>query len=350
MPPPFTPPPPNHRPRMLRVRDGLRDGLGGDVTYLRVSLTRQSNLARIRGHVEGAEASPIKPMNRNETVHLVKVFTSLGVRKVRLTGGEPLLRRDLETIVAGISPEVEGRVHLTTNGTLLPRRARALADAGLLGVNLNLDAADRAAYKRITGKDALGKALAGLDAARNAGLQVKLNATVVRGWNEDQILPLVHLAQREGLDLRFIECMPRRGETWELDRFVAAAEILRIIREGLDIDLIEETARHAEDGPARVYRLSGPNVMASGKVGIISAQHSNACDRCNRVRLTSRGELKICRFGQPQVDLLKPLRQQAPQEVLVRLIRQGLYAKRPCHPLQRDGKLEVVQGLWQLGG
>lgn len=339
---------------MLRVRDGLRDGLGGDVTYLRVSLTRQSNLARIRGKVEGADASSVKPMNRNETVHLIKVFTSLGIRKVRLTGGEPLLRRDLETIVAGVSPEVEGRVHLTTNGTLLPRRARALADAGLMGVNINLDAADRAAYKRITGKDALGKALAGLEAARNAGLLVKLNATVVRGWNEDQILPLVHLAQQEGLELRFIECMPRRGETWELDRFVAAAEILRIIREGLGIDLVEETARHAEDGPARIYRLSGANGLSGdlggGKVGIISAQHSNACDRCNRVRLTSRGELKVCRFGQPRVDLLEPLRRHAPQEVLVRLIRQGLRAKRPCHPFQRGGRLEMAQGLWQLGG
>jgi len=331
---------------MLRVRDGLRDGLGGEVTYLRVSLTRQTNLARLRGSVRDLTHPDGRPMSRNEAVHLIKVFTSLGIRKVRLTGGEPLLRRDLETIVAGISPEVEGLVHLTTNGTLLARRARALADAGLAGVNLNLDAAERAAFRKVTGKDALGKALAGLEAAQRAGLRVKLNAVVVRGWNEDQILPLVRLAQREGVHLRFIECMPRRGEVWELDRFMPAAEILRTIREGLGTDLVEETGQPGEDGPARLFRLPGQ----AGKVGIISALNTNACDHCHRVRLTSHGELKLCRFGPPKADLLTALRHHATQASLVRLLRQALQAKRPCHPLQRSGLLEVAQGLWQVGG
>jgi len=344
--PVFPPSPQCRLPRMLRVRDGLRDGLGGDITYLRVSLTRQGNLARIRGRTEEPDGSDRRPMSRNEAVYLIRVLTSLGIRKVRLTGGEPLLRRDLETIVAGISPEVEGSVHLTTNGTLLARRARALAEVGLAGVNLNLDAAERTAYHRITGKDALGKALAGLDAAREAGLKVKLNATVVRGWNEDQILPLVRLAQREGLLLRFIECMPHRGETWDLGRFIPAAEILRTIREGLGIDLLETTHHSPDDGPARIYGLPG----REGGVGIISGQNPNACDRCNRVRLTSRGELKVCRFGPPSVDLLEPLRRHAPQETLVRLIRQGLQAKRPCHPGRRGVQLEPAEGLWQLGG
>ena len=186
----FPIPPESQLPRMLRVKDGLKDGLGRDITYLRVSVTEQCNLACVyckprTGSLERAEAPA---MSRNEVVQLVKVFTSLGIRKVRLTGGEPLLRRDLETIIAGISPEVEGRVHLTTNGIHLARRARSLRDAGLSGVNVSLDAADRATFERLTGKDGLGRVLAGLEAARAVGLKTKLNAVVLRGWNEDQIL------------------------------------------------------------------------------------------------------------------------------------------------------------------
>ncbi|HJW72408.1 MAG TPA: radical SAM protein, partial [Geothrix sp.] len=133
-----------HQPRMLRVRETLKDGLGRRVSYLRVSVTEQCNLACVycKPRTGLGERTEAPAMNRHEVVDLVKIFTSLGVRKVRLTGGEPLMRRDLELIVAGLSPEVEGRVHLTTNGLTLARRARSLKDAGLMGVNVSLDAAD----------------------------------------------------------------------------------------------------------------------------------------------------------------------------------------------------------------
>lgn len=344
----FPIPPESQLPRMLRVKDGLKDGLGRDITYLRVSVTEQCNLACVyckprTGSLERAEAPA---MSRNEVVQLVKVFTSLGIRKVRLTGGEPLLRRDLETIIAGISPEVEGRVHLTTNGIHLARRARSLRDAGLSGVNVSLDAADRATFERLTGKDGLGRVLAGLEAARSVGLKTKLNAVVLRGWNEDQILPLARLAQQDGIQVRFIEFMPYQGNGWGQDQFMSAAEILRTIQDGLGTELEEEPGLGLEEGPARLFKIPG----SQGKVGVISTLSADFCDRCNRVRLTSRGELKACLFGNQVVDLLEPLRNHATHEDLVHLIRQALTEKLDCHPMRRGEQPNPAQGMWQVGG
>lgn len=346
--PALFPTPEHHPPRMLRLRDGLRDGLGRDITYLRVSVTEQCNLACVyckprTGAPERAEAPA---MSRHEVIQIVKVFTSLGVRKVRLTGGEPLLRRDLETIVAGISPEVDGRVHLTTNGIHLARRARGLRHAGLSGVNVSLDAAERQAFGRLTRKDGLSKVLAGLEAARSAGLKAKLNAVVLKGWNEDQILPLARLAQTEGLQVRFIEFMPYQGNGWGQEQFMPAAEILRTVQEGLGADLVEEPVVGLEEGPARLFRLPG----SEGKVGVISSLSADFCDRCNRVRLTSRGELKACLFGSRPVDLLEPLRHHASHEDLARLIRQTLLDKQECHPMRHGQAPEFAGGMWQVGG
>lgn len=348
MSPLFPIPPESQLPRMLRVKDGLMDGLGRGITYLRVSVTEQCNLACVyckprTGTLERMEAPA---MSRNEVVQLVKVFTSLGIRKVRLTGGEPLLRRDLETIIAGISPEVEGRVHLTTNGIHLARRARALRDAGLSGVNVSLDAADRGTFERLTGKDGLGKVLAGLEAARSVGLKTKLNAVVLRGWNEDQILPLARLAQQDGIQVRFIEFMPYQGNGWGKDQFMPAAEILRVVQDGLGTELLEEPGFGLEEGPARLFQIPG----SEGKVGVISTLSADFCDRCNRVRLTSRGQLRACLFGNQSVDLLEPLRNHASHEDLVHLIRQTLTEKLDCHPMRRGEHPDLSQGMWQVGG
>ena len=340
--------PPVQPPRMLRLRDGLKDGLGRPITYLRVSLTEQCNFACVyckprTGHQARGEAPA---MSRDEVVRLVRVFTSLGVRKVRLTGGEPLLRRDLEPIVAGISPEVDGRVHLTTNGLHLARRAWSLRDAGLSGVNISLDAAERSAFQRLTGKDGLARVLTGLDAARAAGLKAKLNAVILRGWNDDQIAPLARLAQREDLQVRFIEFMPYQANGWGREQFMPADEILRRVREGLEEELEAEPQVGLEEGPARLFRLPG----GRGKVGVISTLSQDFCDRCNRVRLTSRGGLKTCLFGPEPVDLLQPLRNHAAHEDLVRLVRQALGGKQDCHPMRHGEAPAPGAGMWQVGG
>jgi molybdenum cofactor biosynthesis protein A len=341
-------PPKTELPRMLQVRDGLKDGLGRGITYLRVSVTEQCNLACVycKPRTGTPERLGPPPMSRNEVVQLVKVFTSLGIRKVRLTGGEPLMRRDLETIIAGISPEVEGRVHLTTNGIHLARRARALREAGLSGVNVSLDAADRDTFQRLTQKNGLDKVLAGLEAARAVGLKAKLNTVVLRGWNEDQIVPLARLAKEKGLQVRFIEFMPYQGNGWNRDQFMPAAEILKTIQEGLGMELKEEPIVGLEEGPAQLFRIPG----SLGKVGVISTLSADFCARCNRVRLTSRGELKACLFGNQPVDLLEPLRNHASHEDLVHIIRRALIEKLDCHPMRRGEEPILTDGMWQVGG
>ncbi|MBK9798058.1 MAG: GTP 3',8-cyclase MoaA [Holophagaceae bacterium] len=339
---------PPQPPRMLRVRDGLKDGLGRGITYLRVSVTEQCNLACVycKPRTGQSQRQEAPAMSRNEVVALVKVFTSLGIRKVRLTGGEPLLRRDLETIIAGISPEVDGRVHLTTNGFHLARRARALRDAGLAGLNVSLDAAEGRTFERLTQKKGLTKVLVGIEAARAVGLRAKLNTVVLRGWNEDQIVPLARLAQREGLQVRFIEFMPYLGNGWDRDQFMPAAEILQTIQEGLGLELEEEPPLGLEEGPARLFRMPG----SEGKVGVISTLSTDFCARCNRVRLTSRGELKACLFGGPTVGLLEPLRNHASHEDLVQLIRRTLTDKLACHPMRSGDQPALAHGMWQVGG
>ncbi len=347
MSPLFPLPPASQQPCMLHLRDGLKDGLGRTVSYLRVAVTEQGNLGCFHGlpGLGGLEPKGSPAMSRNEVVRLVKLFTSLGIRKVRLTGGEPLLRRDLETIVAGLCPEVEGRVHLTTNGLCLARRARRLREAGLAGVNINLDAADRGTFERLTGKNGFAKVLAGLEAARAVGLKVKLNAVILRGWNDDQIVPLARIAQREGLQVRFIEFTPNPGSAMGHEHFMPAADVLRTVQEGLGIALEEEPGLGLEDGPARLFRMSG----GSGKVGVVATLSSAFCDGCNRVRLTSRGELMACRFGDQAIDLLGPLRRRTSHDDLVQLIRKALAAKPDSHLLHR-GVQPPGQGLQQVGG
>ena len=328
--------------------EGLRDGLGRRITYLRVSVTEQCNLACVycKPRTGQLERSDPPAMIRDEVVRLVRVFTALGIRKVRLTGGEPMMRPDLESIVEGISGPLAGRVHLTTNGVFLPRRAAALRSAGLGSVNVSLDAAEATAFARLTRSESFGQVMAGLEACRKAGLRAKLNVVVLRGWNEDQIVPLARLALAEPIQVRFIEFMPYKGNGWRADHFVPAAEILDRIREGLGTELVEEPQIGLEEGPARLFLIPG----APGKVGVISPLSADFCDRCNRVRLTSRGELKACLFGNQPVDLLEPLRNHASHEAVAHLIRQALTEKLDCHPMRRGQDPEFAGGMWQVGG
>ncbi len=333
---------------MLHLRDGLKDGSGRGVSYLRVAVTEQDNLSCF--HAGPGASAPARKgtpvMTRNEVVRLVKVFTSLGIRKVRLVGGEPLLRRDLETIVAGICPEVDGRVHLSTNGLQLARRARSLREAGLQGVNISLDAADRGTFERLTGMNGYGRVLAGLEAARAVDLQVKLNAVILRGWNDDQIVPLALFAQREGLQVRFIEFTPDPGKGLGQEPFMASADILRTIQAGLGIALEEAPGIGLEEGPARLFRMPG----GDGQVGVVATLSADFCDGCNRVRLTSRGELMACRFGHQAIDLLGPLRNRTSHGDLVQRIRLALADKPDSHSMRRGDLPQPAQGLWHVGG
>lgn len=333
---------------MLRIREGLKDGLERDITYLRVSITAPGNLARPAcQRQEGIEEGfPSPAMRRGELVRLVKVFTSLGIRRVRLTGGEPLRRRDLEPLIAGISPELEEGVHLSTHGTLLARRARGLHDAGLSGLIVSLPAADRATFQRLTRKNAFDRVRAGLEAARAAGLQIRLQADIVQGWNEDQILPLARLAQTEGLPIGFANDTLQEGPGWAQGTCPPATTILQVLQTGFGTELEEIPGSGFEEGQKRHFRLPGSN----GLVSVLSPLGTAACHRCNRVHLDNRGRLMACLSGYRKVDLLEPLRHHASHEDLVRLIRQALSNKRDCPPAHESHQPAVGPDRRQVSG
>lgn len=334
-------------PRMLRVRDGLKDGLDRDITYLRVSVSEPSHLSGSPNRPEGStEASKPPAMRRNEVIRLVKIFTSLGIRRVRLTGEEPLRRRDLEPLIAGISPEVEEGVHLSTRGILLARRARALHEAGLSGVIVSLPAADRVTFERLTRKNGFDRILAGLEAARAVGLTVRLQADIVRGRNEDQILPLARLAQAKGLPIGFANDTLRDGLGWARGACLSAAEILQVLQDSYGSELEEIPGTELEEGQKRFFRMPG----GSAPLSLLSPLGAAACHRCNRVHLDSRGQLMACLTGSGKVDLLAALRHQASHEDLVRLIRQALSDKRECPPSREAQKPFVGTGRLQAGG
>lgn len=334
-------------PRMLRVRDGLKDGLDRDITYLRVSVSEPSSLSGSPDRPEGSiEASKLPAMRRSEVVRLVKIFTSLGIRRVRLTGEEPLRRRDLEPLIAGISPEVEEGVHLSTRGILLARRARGLHEAGLSGVIVSLPAADRATFERLTRRNGFDRVLAGLETARAVGLEVRLQADIVQGRNEDQILPLARLAQAEDLLIGFANDTLQDGLGWARGVGVPATEILRALQNGYGADLEEIPGTELEEGQKRFFRMPGGGPPLS----LLSPLGAAACHRCNRVHLDGCGQLMACLSGSGKVDLLEALRRHASHEELVRLIRHALSDKRECPPSHETQKPFVGTGRLQAGG
>lgn len=311
----------------------LHDRFGRIKRKLRVSLTDRCNFRCPYCMPERPEfmARPDR-LTRTEASRLIALFVrELGVNRLRLTGGEPLLRRDLEGVIEDLQPlRAEGleRVSATTNAALLARRAAALKTAGLDDLNISLDALTPTTFERLSGQRAIGPVLDGIAAARAAGIAIKLNAVIVRGINEDEILPLARYAIREALPLRYIEFMPLdgRGE-WSRDRVVTQAEI--VARLATEFDL---TALPRGNDPAAYFRLlhGRGEAAASGEaaeIGIISTVSNPFCASCDRLRLTADGALYPCLFSKSGTSLRDPLRAGADDAQLAALIRETVWNK-----------------------
>ena len=263
----------------------MRDPLGRNITYLRLSVTELCNLrCRYCMPAEGVEKRRHEDMlTEEETVLAVKAAASLGLSKVRLTGGEPLVKKNILSIAekAAATPGVR-ELCLTTNGIRLPQLARPLRAAGVRRVNVSLDTLDPAKYAHITRIGDLSDALRGLEAALSAGFErVKINAVLIRGFNDDEIPALAALTRRWPVDVRFIELMPMGGDLTQ-GAFVPGDVVL---------EKLPELRKLPEDGAvARLYTLP----EALGQVGIISPLSCQFCDRCDRIRLTADGRIKPC--------------------------------------------------------
>ena len=320
------------------------------VSYLRVSVTDRCNLRC--GYCMPASGVPFwtsdERLANDELFRLMDVFVGLGVKKVRLTGGEPLLRPDLERIIGRLRarPEIED-IALSTNGVFLAKRARSLKKAGLSRINISLDTFRPERFARIARSNRLFDVMQGIEEALQVGFQpVKINVVLMRGINEDELEDFVALAVARPLEVRFIELMPTRNNfegTAAVGRaqFISAEEVRQRVQR-----LVPLGQEEARSGVARVFPIFG----GLGKIGFISPVSNHFCGTCNRLRLTARGELKTCLHGEDLVDLRTPLRAGAGDEELADLIRHAVLGKPPEHFIRPEQFMSRWLQMSQVGG
>jgi cyclic pyranopterin phosphate synthase len=328
------------------------DAYNRPISYLRISVTDRCNLRCVYCMPpEGVPWRPHEDILRYEEIEtIVRAAAELGISKVRLTGGEPLVRPgivDLVRILARI-PGVDD-LAMTSNGILLSRYAAPLAEAGLQRVNVSLDTLRPERFERIARRGGrLEDVLAGMEAARRAGLEpIKINTVVMRGMNDDEVVDLARQTMEAGWNVRFIELMPlgngvlADGGWWE--RVVTAQEIRRQIEAALGE--LEPAKVSAGGGPARTYRLPG----AQGTLGFITPVSEHFCYRCNRLRLTADGQLRPCLLSDQEIDLRTPLRQGADVEQIKALLLQGIERKPMRHHLD-ECQMPASRVMSEIGG
>jgi len=326
---------------------GLFDSWQRQINYLRISVTDHCNLSCVYCSVGSVPHLPRNEiLSYEEIQHAVQVAARMGISKVRLTGGEPLLRADLSKLVRMIS-QIEGidDISLTSNGILLSKYAVELKEAGLKRVNVSLDTLKEDRFKRITGRDKLGEVLSGIEAAHLAGLNpVKINMVVLQGINDDETIDFVRMSTSQGWHVRFIEFMPFGMPEAKALETVSAQEIQERIQ---SLGKLEPYTGKTGNGPARYYRLPG----ARGTIGFITPMTEHFCHSCNRLRLTSDGQLRPCLLDDDEVNLKEALRNGASTDELKQLIQQAVTMKRERHHL--TGGLApgtVRRPMCQIGG
>lgn len=333
---------------------GLVDRWGRVATDLRISLTDRCNLRCT--YCMPAEGLPFQPANTllqaEEIARLARIaVTKLGVRQVRFTGGEPLLRKDLVDIIASVARlEPRPEISLTTNAIGLASRAAGLRAAGLDRINVSLDTVHAATFLEVTRRPFLERVLAGIQAAADAGLRpIKVNAVLLRGVNDDQAAELLAWCLERGHQLRFIEQMPLDADhAWDRDTMITAAEIRG--RLSVDYDLVPDEAPR-DGAPAELFRvLAKGSGEQLGHVGVIASVTESFCADCRRTRLTSEGAVRSCLFSHEEVDLLGSLRAGASDDELAGLWRDAMWAKPSGHGLDAGGFVQPERTMSAIGG
>ncbi len=323
------------------------DRYGRRLNYLRISLTDHCNLRCLYCMPEQMIFRPsAELMQDDEILSLVRLFVTLGFSKVRLTGGEPTLRAHVVDLVEqiGHTPGVN-TLTMTTNGVLLSRLAQPLAQAGLQRVNISLDTLDPAKFQTLTRWGSLENVWSGIHAAEDAGLTpIKINAVVVRGYNEPDMAELARLTLEHPWQVRFIEMMPFGGnDDFQSSQLVTVSEMVEYLQRALGV--LQPVNGGDLDGEARIFRL--PN--ASGDIGFISSVTTPFCYACSRARLTADGHLRLCLLREGEVDLLTPLRTGARLPELRQLVIDGLWQKPWGHALA-EGIIPHNREMSEIGG
>jgi GTP 3',8-cyclase len=328
--------------------DPLRDGWGREIHSLRVSVTDRCNFrCRYCMPAEGLQWLP-KPelLTFGEIHRLVVVMARMGVNEVRLTGGEPLVRRDLPDLIARLAV-VRGvdDLSLTTNGVLLDRLARPLADAGLRRLNVSLDSLSHTRFAQITRRDALDRVLDGLAAVEcEPRLRpIKVNCVAIRGFSETEVPALAALARERPFVVRFIEFMPLDAdERWDADQVLSGAEIRAIVERRWPLHELPARA----SSTARRFRFAD----GAGELGFVSPVTEPFCSSCDRIRLTADGRLRTCLFSRAEWDLQAPLRDGASDAELEEVIRNAVAHKELKHRINEPGFVRASRTMSQIGG
>ena len=335
---------------MPKLPTTLIDRFQRRVDYVRLSVTDRCDFRCVYCMAEKMTFVP-KPqvLTLEEHFQLAQAFTELGVRKIRLTGGEPLIRTDILTLVKrlGRLPSLDQLV-LTTNGSQLQRMAIQLREYGVKRVNISLDSLQARRFRQLTRHGHLDQVLAGIDAAVDAGFErVKLNAVILKGRNEDEVLDLVDFAHGRGIDIAFIEEMPL-GRIEEHDRALSlcsSEELRAIIGQRYSMHSLGEPG--GSDGPARYFGLPG----STTRVGFISPHSENFCHLCNRVRVTAEGRLLLCLGNEHSVDLRAILRQpHFTLDLLKSAIVEAMAIKPERHHFDNEGEPQIVRFMNATGG
>jgi cyclic pyranopterin phosphate synthase len=328
----------------------LKDSYGRAIRDLRVSLTDRCNFRCFYclPHGEPPIAPKEQMLSYEEIEYVCEIFVSLGIEKIRLTGGEPMMRRDIETIIRKLSA-LKPRLHdlaLTTNGYFLPGRARELKEAGLDRITISLDSLKRDVFKRMTGVDVLDRVLEGVEAARVAGLTpIKVNAVIVRGHNESEVADFAAFAREHDIRMRFIEFMPLdSGHDWSREMVVSGHEMRERIEERFPLVPIK-VPRGSETSSR--YRFAD---NAPGEIGIIAPVTEPFCGACSRIRLTADGQIRTCLFSTVEHSLRDVVRSGATRSEIVEYIESVVMKKEPRHYINDPGFTQPERTMSFIGG
>jgi cyclic pyranopterin phosphate synthase len=329
-------------------RPKLIDGMGRTIVNLRISVTDRCNFrctyCMPADNVEFMDRSNL--LSFEEIQRVAQIVSRMGINRLRLTGGEPLMRKNLPVLIKMLN-EVDGidDIAMTTNAYFLKDQAQSLKDAGLKRLNVSLDALDPEKFRDVNRRDCLQSVLEGLDTARKVGFKsIKINAVAVRNFSETEIMSLIEMGRSDGFEIRFIEFMPLDSDkVWERDKVLFGHEIVNMIKENYDLVPIDNSL---EIGPASEYNFAD----GKGKIGIITAVSNPFCDHCNRIRMTADGKLRTCLFSTKETNLKELIRSGATDETIIETLKQAVLVKEPGHKINLDDFERPTRAMHAIGG
>ena len=326
----------------------LVDGRARNIVNLRISVTDRCNFrctyCMPADNVEFMRRD--KLLTFEEITRIAQVASGMGICRLRLTGGEPLMRKDLPALIRMLA-KVEGieDIAMTTNAFFLKEQAETLKEAGLQRLNISLDALDPEKFHHVNRKDCLNEVLEGIKVAADVGFKsIKINAVAIRNFSETEIMRLVEMGRSDGFEIRFIEFMPLDSDlTWERDKVLFGHEIVDFIRKEYELIPVENSL---EIGPASEYNFAD----GKGRIGIITAVSNPFCDHCNRIRITANGKLRTCLFSTHETDLKELIRGGASDEDIIKTIRGAVLSKEPGHKINLDNFERPHRAMHAIGG